>query len=67
MFTIIKKELKTYFRKGSAYFFIAASLFVSGILAAAYNLYLGSSQIEIILPTCAIVFALPDVVVIPCA
>ena len=45
-----KKEIKSYFRRGSGLFFAAALLFFVGVFSFVYNLQLGFSGIEIILP-----------------
>ena len=50
MLTIFKKELKSHFRAGTAFFFIAAFLFLAGGFSAIYNLSAGYAGIEIILP-----------------
>ena len=61
MSAILKKELRSYIRRGSAFFFLAASLFYIGVLTMGYNFYTGYTQIELVLSslTIAIAFTLP--------
>ena len=61
MSAIFKKELRSYIRRGSAFFFLAASLFFVGVLTMGYNFYTGYTQIELVLSSLsiAIAFTLP--------
>ena len=49
MSAIFKKELRSYIRRGSAFFFLAASLFYIGVLTMGYKFYTGYTQIELVL------------------
>ena len=58
MFAIFKKELRSYFRRGYGFFFIATAMFFVGISITTYNLYYGSTKLEILLPLLAILFSI---------
>ena len=58
MFTIFKKELKSYFRRAAAFYFVTDALALATIPFNAYNSYFGYSSVELILPIFSIFFAL---------
>ncbi len=61
MFTILKKEFRSYLRRTTSYYFLAFMLAAIGCLITVYNIYYGFAKLEYIIPGVAIAlgFALP--------